>query len=89
VYVLDILGRPDREFLAAQDRTFLLGGLLQYMSMDVTDVQRVDEVISQIADKHGRLDGLIAAAYIQRIGQGMRTTFYVPSIVLQPVVDKC
>jgi NAD(P)-dependent dehydrogenase (short-subunit alcohol dehydrogenase family) len=54
---------------------------------DVTDVRKVDDTISQIADKNGRLDGLIAAAGVQRIGQAigqsqeaveqvMRTNFF-------------
>lgn len=71
MYVFDILGRTDREFLASQDRESPLGGSLQYMRLDMTDVQRIGETMSHIADKHGRLDGLIAAAGIQRIGQAI------------------
>lgn len=71
MHFFDILGRPDGVFLQAQARKFPLSGILQYINVDVTDVQRVDETIWQIAYKHGRLDGLIAAAGIQGIGQAI------------------
>jgi NADP-dependent 3-hydroxy acid dehydrogenase YdfG len=57
--------------LAAQGRESPFGGLLQYINMDVTDVRKVHDTISQIADKNGRLDGIIAAAGVQRIGQAI------------------
>lgn len=40
---------------------------MDYHQVDVTDASKLDSVVSKIADKHGRLDGLAAAAGIQYV----------------------
>jgi NAD(P)-dependent dehydrogenase (short-subunit alcohol dehydrogenase family) len=39
---------------------------LTYHQVDVRDVAALNKIVEGIADKHGRLDGLIAAAGIQQ-----------------------
>lgn len=43
-----------------------LGRSFNYHQLDVRDVPRLNEVVRDIAARHGRLDGLIAAAGIQQ-----------------------
>lgn len=43
-----------------------LGTSLHYRQVDVRDVEPLNKTISDIGDKHRRLDGLIAAAGIQQ-----------------------
>lgn len=45
----------------------LYGGSLNYDRVDVKDADDLDHVISKIADENGRLDGLIAAAGVQKV----------------------
>jgi len=68
VHCLDRLEEPDREFIAARDRApGEFGGSLHYDRMDVRDLKMLQETVSQIAAKYSRLDGLIAAAGVQRV----------------------
>lgn len=68
VYCLDRLQQPDQTFdttkhtLAQQ-----FEGSLHYQRVDVQDAQDLDNVISEIAAKHSRMDGLIAAAGVQNV----------------------
>ena len=39
---------------------------MHYRQIDVRDVPGLNKVVADIADKHGRLDGLVAAAGIQQ-----------------------
>ncbi|KAF2840513.1 NAD(P)-binding protein [Patellaria atrata CBS 101060] len=67
VYALDILPSPSSSFHPIAERARLdLGTNLHYRQIDVRDVPALNETISAIADEHGRLDGLIAAAGIQQ-----------------------
>ena len=43
-----------------------LGTTLHYRQIDVRDVKALNEVIKNISDSQGKLDGLIAAAGIQQ-----------------------
>jgi NAD(P)-dependent dehydrogenase (short-subunit alcohol dehydrogenase family) len=43
-----------------------LGTSLQYRQVDVRDVPSLNQIVEEIANTHGRLDGLIAAAGIQQ-----------------------
>jgi NADP-dependent 3-hydroxy acid dehydrogenase YdfG len=43
-----------------------LGTSLHYRQIDVRDIPALNKTVEEIADKHGRLDGLIAAAGIQQ-----------------------
>jgi len=68
VYCLDRLDAPDDEFYEAQKRTLPeFGGELNYAQVDVRNTENLDDVISGIADKHQRMDGLIAAAGVQQV----------------------
>jgi len=67
VYALDRLAEPDPSFhkiaeLAKREWKTAI----EYKQIDVRNVQGLNDIISEIADKEGRLDGLIAAAGIQQ-----------------------
>lgn len=68
VYCLDRLDKPVDEFFDCQQRLAqLYGGTLDYAQVDVRDARDLDEVISRIADENSRLDGLVAAAGVQKV----------------------
>jgi NAD(P)-dependent dehydrogenase (short-subunit alcohol dehydrogenase family) len=61
------LETPSEKFGEIQKRAESeLGTSLHYKKIDVRDVPELNQIIEGIADKHGRLDGLIAAAGIQQ-----------------------
>jgi NAD(P)-dependent dehydrogenase (short-subunit alcohol dehydrogenase family) len=65
---LDRKDKPDDEFIKVQDglaRQY--GGALQYAQIDVRNHENVENIIADIAERHGRLDGLVAAAGIQNV----------------------
>jgi NAD(P)-dependent dehydrogenase (short-subunit alcohol dehydrogenase family) len=65
---LDRLSEPVDEFRDSQERLAkLYGGTLDYHQVDVRDAQELDQVIAKIADENKRLDGLIAAAGVQKV----------------------
>ncbi|KAF2275041.1 NAD(P)-binding protein [Westerdykella ornata] len=67
VYALDRLPEPAPEFKAIAERAEKeLGTFLQYRQVDVRDVPALNKIVEEIGEKHGRLDGLIAAAGIQQ-----------------------
>lgn len=67
VYALDRLSEPSPDFYRVQKRAAEeLGTTLYYKQIDVRDVEGLNKTIESIGDKHGRLDGLIAAAGIQQ-----------------------
>ena len=68
MYCLDRLSTPVDEFHECKDRlakTF--GGTLHYDRVDVRDPGELDSVIARIAEENQRLDGLIAAAGVQKV----------------------
>jgi NAD(P)-dependent dehydrogenase (short-subunit alcohol dehydrogenase family) len=67
VYALDRLETPSPDFARIQERAKSeLGTSLSYRRIDVRDVEELNAIVEEIATKHGRLDGLIAAAGIQQ-----------------------
>ncbi len=67
VYALDRLETPSSDFTRVQKRaTEELGTKFEYRRIDVTDSEALHEIVRKIADEHGRMDGLIAAAGIQQ-----------------------
>ena len=67
VYALDRLAEPSPDFYRVQLRAAEeLGTTFYYRQIDVRDVDGLNKIISDIGDKHGRMDGLIAAAGIQQ-----------------------
>lgn len=67
MYALDRLPEPSPDFAVIAERAEKeLGTSLHYRQIDVRDVPKLNKIIEEIADRHGRLDGLIAAAGIQQ-----------------------
>ena len=67
VYALDRLPEPSPDFYRVQKRAAEeLGTTFYYRQIDVRDVDGLNKVVATIGDKHGRMDGLIAAAGIQQ-----------------------
>lgn len=67
VYALDRLPEPSPDFYRVQKRAAEeLGNTFYYRQIDVRDTDGLNKVVADIGDKHGRLDGLIAAAGIQQ-----------------------
>ncbi|KAI8180441.1 L-xylulose reductase [Colletotrichum sp. SAR 10_86] len=79
VYCLDQQERPHEDYAEALKRVVPeWGGSLHYRQADVVDTEGLDKVITEIADKNQRLDGVIAAAGIMQITPAMEYT--VPEI---------
>ena len=79
VYCLDRLPNPVNEFHDVQERIpSQSSGSLHYDRVDVRDAFDIDDVISRIATQHSRLDGLIAAAGIQKVTPALE---YPPSAI--------
>lgn len=67
VYALDRQPKPSPAFYRVQKRAAEeLGNTFYYRQVDVRDSEGLNKVVEDIGDKHGRLDGLIAAAGIQQ-----------------------
>lgn len=67
VYALDRLPELSPDFHTIASRAEKeLGTSLYYRQVDVRDVVNLNKIVTDIAEKHGRLDGLIAAAGIQQ-----------------------
>jgi NAD(P)-dependent dehydrogenase (short-subunit alcohol dehydrogenase family) len=67
VYALDILPEPSPDFPRIQKRAAEeLGTTLHYRHIDVRDNEGLNKTVKEIADAEGRMDGLIAAAGIQK-----------------------
>ncbi|KAG9970010.1 NAD(P)-binding protein, partial [Aureobasidium melanogenum] len=67
VYALDRLPEPSEDFYRIQRRAAEeLGTTFHYRQIDVRDVPQLNEIIEDISDKEGRMDGLVAAAGIQQ-----------------------
>ncbi|KAK2771236.1 short chain dehydrogenase [Colletotrichum kahawae] len=79
VYCLDQQEKPHEDYAEALKRVVPeWGGSLHYRQADVVDTEGLDKVITEIADKNQRLDGVIAAAGIMQITPAMDYT--VPDI---------
>ena len=67
VYALDRLSDPSTDYYRVQKRAAEeLGTTLYYRQIDVRDVEGLNKVVGEIGDKHGKMDGLLAAAGIQQ-----------------------
>lgn len=67
VYALDRLEKPSPDFERVRTRAASeLGTSLTYRRVDVREVEPLNAIVQEIADKHQRLDGLVAAAGIQQ-----------------------
>ncbi|CAK7239877.1 MAG: hypothetical protein STHCBS139747_001312 [Sporothrix thermara] len=67
VHALDRLPEPSPDFAVIAERAQKeFGTSLTYHRIDVREEQKLNDLIKDIADEHGRLDGLIAAAGIQQ-----------------------
>ncbi|PVH92091.1 NAD(P)-binding protein [Periconia macrospinosa] len=67
VYALDRLDEPSPDFHKIAERAEKeFNTSLHYRRIDVRDVVDLGRIVEEIGDKHGRMDGLIAAAGIQQ-----------------------
>ncbi|KXL50293.1 hypothetical protein M433DRAFT_61460 [Acidomyces richmondensis BFW] len=67
VYALDRLSEPSPDFYRVQERAAKeLGTTLHYRQIDVRNVSELNEIVKNISDTQGKMDGLIAAAGIQQ-----------------------
>ncbi|KAI5290058.1 hypothetical protein KEM54_002543 [Ascosphaera aggregata] len=67
VYVLDRLSEPDPDFYRVQKRAVQeLDTDIHYIQADVCDAEKLHGIVGGIADKEGRLNGLLAAAGVQQ-----------------------
>ncbi|KAI5308043.1 hypothetical protein KEM55_006718 [Ascosphaera atra] len=71
VHCFDLSSSPGNEFLAAQKRSIRLRGFLRYHCVDVRDEHVLDKTCALVADDHGRIDGLVAAAGIQQLTEAL------------------
>lgn len=75
VYCLDRQPEPDEHYAEAQSRLVPeWGGSLHYRQQDITDTAHLDELITGIAEENRGLDGVIAAAGVQKILPAMEWT---------------
>ncbi|KAF1973003.1 NAD(P)-binding protein [Bimuria novae-zelandiae CBS 107.79] len=67
VYALDRLPEPSPDFPKIAERAEKEWGTqLQYRQVDTREVEQLNKIVEDIANQHGRMDGLIAAAGIQQ-----------------------
>lgn len=67
VYALDRLPEPHPDFyVVAEKAKNEFNSKLEYRQIDVRDVDGLHKVVEEIANKEGRMDGLVAAAGIQQ-----------------------
>ena len=75
VYCLDRQPQPDEHFAEAKERLVPeWGGELHYRQQDITDTRHLDELVTQIAEENQRLDGVIAAAGVQKVQPAVEWT---------------
>ena len=68
LYCLDREPEPDEHWEEALRRVDpSWGGSLTYVQQDVLDTEHLDQVITEIAEENGRLDGVVAAAGVQQV----------------------
>ncbi|KAI1312087.1 short-chain dehydrogenase [Xylaria venustula] len=67
VYCFDRDDKPSEDWGEAARRADEWGGSLHYCQQDVQDIKGLDKTIESIADKHQRLDGVVAAAGVQQV----------------------
>jgi NAD(P)-dependent dehydrogenase (short-subunit alcohol dehydrogenase family) len=90
VYALDRLENPSNDFSRIQKRaTNELGTSLHYRRIDVRDQQHLNAIVEEIATKHQRLDGLIAAAGIQQETPALEYTAKDSDLMLSINVTGC
>ena len=71
VYCVDRLAEPSPDFFETEKRVGQFGGSIHYRQVDVQDAAGLDASIANIAAKHQRLGGLIAAAGVQYVSSAV------------------
>lgn len=90
MYCLDRLPEPAHEFYDTEKRVArYYGGSLKYKQVDVQNADAINKVTSEIADGHGRMDGLIAAAGVQYVVPALEYPPEKISEVSQPLSLSC
>ncbi|PKX96674.1 oxidoreductase, short chain dehydrogenase/reductase family [Aspergillus novofumigatus IBT 16806] len=67
VHCFDRLDTPHPDFALSQEASNNLEGSIHYHHVDVRDREHLNKTISKITREHGQIDGLVAAAGIQRV----------------------
>ncbi|CAJ2510268.1 Uu.00g061680.m01.CDS01 [Anthostomella pinea] len=67
VYCFDREPQADERWQETARRAAKWGGSLHYRQQDVQDTDGLNRTIAEIADKHHRLDGVVAAAGVQQL----------------------
>jgi len=90
VYAFDRLESPSADFARIQKRAESeLGTSISYHRIDVRDVDTMNSIVEEIATKHGRLDGLIAAAGIQQETTALEYTAKDSNMMMSVNVTGC
>ncbi|KAI2465207.1 NAD(P)-binding protein [Annulohypoxylon bovei var. microspora] len=74
VYCFDREPEADEKWTEAARRADEFGGSLDYRQQDVQDAEGLDRTIAEIADRHLRIDGVIAAAGVQHLSPAVEWT---------------
>ncbi|KAI1206875.1 NAD(P)-binding protein [Annulohypoxylon truncatum] len=74
VYCFDREPKANEQWSEAARRADEFGGSLNYIQQDVQDIEGLDQTIADIADKHLRLDGVVAAAGVQHLSPAVEWT---------------
>ncbi|KAF9882942.1 hypothetical protein FE257_004877 [Aspergillus nanangensis] len=84
VYCLDRLETPHPDFLAAKEHAENeYGSTLEYYKIDVRDDAEVNATFAEIAGRHKRLDGMIAAAGINHLQSALEHSQVALNEVMQ------
>ncbi|EAL85922.1 oxidoreductase, short chain dehydrogenase/reductase family [Aspergillus fumigatus Af293] len=67
VHCFDRLDTPHPDFALSQEASKNLEGSIHYHHVDVRDREHLNQTIRTITKEHGQIDGLVAAAGIQRV----------------------
>ncbi|RFU23847.1 Gluconate 5-dehydrogenase, partial [Scytalidium lignicola] len=90
VHVIDRLDEPSPDFDRVSSRAVSdLGTSLTYHQVDVRDTDALNAIVEEIATKHGRIDGLVAAAGIQQETPALEYTAADANKMLEVNVTGC
>ncbi|EAW14718.1 oxidoreductase, short chain dehydrogenase/reductase family [Aspergillus clavatus NRRL 1] len=67
VHCFDRLDTPHPDFALSQEASKNLNSSIHYHHVDVRDRENLNKTICGITEEHGQIDGLVAAAGIQRV----------------------
>ncbi|OJJ33046.1 hypothetical protein ASPWEDRAFT_115314 [Aspergillus wentii DTO 134E9] len=74
VHCFDRLTHPGPNFVASHELSKRYKGSLYYHQIDVRNQEELDRTVADIATSHNKIDGLVAAAGIQKIKEALHYT---------------